>query len=141
MIGELERIKAELERSLEEQSALRRVATLVASAAPADMVFDAVSEEAARVVGAEATAVTRFEPQAARVVGEWSAPGAPSLGRDTLIPLTGDGTLARVYRGAPSARTDDYSGISGAGADVSRRQGLVSTAAAPIVVAGETWER
>src|SRR4051794_10903959 len=140
MIGELERMKAELERSVEEQSALRRVATLVASAASADMVFDAVSEEAARVVGAEATSVTRFEPRdVARVVGEWSAPGAPSLGRNTLIPLTGDGTLARVFRGAPSARTDDYSGVSGGGADVVKQQGLVSTAAAPIVVAGETW--
>ena len=60
-VTERERMIAELERVVAEQSALRRVATLVASGAGAEQVVDAVSEEAARVVGAETAAVTRFE--------------------------------------------------------------------------------
>jgi PAS domain S-box-containing protein len=138
-VTEREEMIAELERVVTEQSALRRVATLVASGAGPEQVVDAVSEEAARVIGAEAAAVTRFEDDHARVVGEWSAPGAPVLGKDVLIALTGGGTLAQIFGGAASARTDDYSGVSGAGASVVRAQGLVSTAAAPITVAGHTW--
>jgi PAS domain S-box-containing protein len=138
-VTERERMIAELERVVAEQSALRRVATLVASGAGAEQVVDAVSEEAARVVGAETAAVTRFEDDSARVVGEWGAPTAPLLGKDALIPLGGEGTLARVFRGAPSARTDDYTGMTGGAVPVVRAQGLVSTAAAPIVVSGGTW--
>jgi signal transduction histidine kinase len=140
---ERERMIAELERVVAEQSALRRVATLVASGARTAAVVDAVSAEAALVVGAEAAAVTRFEDEDgrahARVVGEWAAPTAPALGKDAAIPLDGDGTLSRIFQGAESARIDDYDALVGGATSVARTQGFVSTAAAPIAVAGRPW--
>jgi PAS domain S-box-containing protein len=139
MIARLERTQEELHRSLAEQSALRRVATLVASGGAPEAVFDAVSEEAARVVGADVAAVTRFDGDDGLVVGEYAAPGAPTLGKGSLFPLGGDGSLSRVRAGAPSARIDDYAGVTGDVLEVVRSQGLVSTVATAIGVGGETW--
>ena len=139
MIAELERYRGELERRLEEQSALRRVATLVASGADADAVLDAVSEEAAGVVGAIGSAVARYEEGEALVVGEWRGPGAAPLGKGTRIPLTGEGTLARVHRTGAAARTDRYDDVEGGGAALVRSHGVGSTAAAPISVSGGLW--
>jgi signal transduction histidine kinase len=46
----------------DEQAALRRVATLVASGVPPSAVFTAVADELCRLVGAEATFVSRVDP-------------------------------------------------------------------------------
>ena len=46
----------------EEQAALRRVATLVASGARPDEVFSAVADELGGLIGAEATFVSRVDP-------------------------------------------------------------------------------
>ena len=46
---------------LEEQAALRRVATLVASAATPEQVFQSVAEEAGRLLGARTSATVRFD--------------------------------------------------------------------------------
>jgi signal transduction histidine kinase len=54
--------RAELARLAEEQAALRRIATLVAEGcAPADL-FDAVTAEMVRVLGADGVTLARFEP-------------------------------------------------------------------------------
>ena len=73
---ELQRLHAELEERVREQSALRRVATAVASGLEPERVFDLVSEEAARVLSAEAGAVARYnEDETAIILGRWNAPG------------------------------------------------------------------
>src|SRR3954467_10231819 len=51
----------ELHRLVEEQAALRRVATLVASGATPAEVFEAVSAEVAALIGADGSALTRYE--------------------------------------------------------------------------------
>ena len=56
----------------QEQGALRRVATLVASAAAPEQVFQAVAEEAGRLVAARTAATVRFDQPHAVVVGSWS---------------------------------------------------------------------
>jgi GAF domain-containing protein len=64
-------------RIVAEQGALRRVATLVARRVSQDDLFAAVNEEIARLVGADATALMRFEPDdAVTLVAAWSAAGA-----------------------------------------------------------------
>src|SRR5919197_473477 len=61
---------AEVSRLAQEQRALRRVATLVASEAPPERVFTAVSDECARVLEVNGSAVFRFEgDDTATVVG------------------------------------------------------------------------
>lgn len=68
----------ELGRLLEEQAALRRVATLVARGVPPAEVFAAVTEEAGRLLGADDAAVARFEPDGAR---PWSPDWVRTRGR------------------------------------------------------------
>src|SRR5258708_29990606 len=80
MAGSLETSTHELRRIAEEQAALRRVATLVARAVSPPDVFTAVAAETGRVLGADCTAVARFEPDGSvTIVGSWAKPGAPGL--------------------------------------------------------------
>src|SRR6202035_1322942 len=54
--------RAEVGRLAEEQSALRRVATLVARETSPAEVFSAVTEELGRLLGADIAALVRLEP-------------------------------------------------------------------------------
>src|SRR2546426_8348 len=75
--GDPEAKLAEVGRLAQEQRALRRVATLVASEASPERVFTAVSEECARVLEVNASAVFRFEgDDTATIVGRHSREGA-----------------------------------------------------------------
>ena len=67
--------REELTRLVDEQAALRRVATLVAQGAPPAEVFEAVIVEVGRLVGADAAALGRFEPDG--TVTKINEPGAP----------------------------------------------------------------
>jgi signal transduction histidine kinase len=76
--------RADLARLADEQAALRRVATLVARAVPPEDVFAAVTEEVARLVGADRTVMVRREmDDDDTVVALWSADGVtdPLRGR------------------------------------------------------------
>ena len=55
-----------------EQSALRRVATLVAAAPEPEAVFKAVAEEAGRLLHARSAATIRYEDGSAVTVGRWA---------------------------------------------------------------------
>jgi GAF domain-containing protein len=59
----------------EEQAALRRVAMLVARAAPPEEVFAAVAAEAGRVLAADVTGISRYDRAAARSQRQYSANG------------------------------------------------------------------
>ena len=68
--------RVELRGFAEEQAALRRVATLVARAAPWEEVFAAVAAEAGQLLSADATLMSRYDPDdAATVVGAWASTG------------------------------------------------------------------
>ena len=54
--------RVELRGFAEEQAALRRVAVLVARAAPPEEVFAAIAAEAGRVLGADVTGISRYDP-------------------------------------------------------------------------------
>ena len=60
-----------------EQAALRRVAMLVAQAAPPEAVFTAVAAEAGRLLGVDVAVLIRYDPQGAiTVVGAWTSTDA-----------------------------------------------------------------
>ncbi len=126
-------------RLLDEQAALRRVATLVArEATPAD-VFAAVAEEAARTLEVALTAVVRFEPDGtATQVGVWGAENPFPIGTSwALDEQSVSGTVARTGR---AARVDDYGEVSGAiAATLARRAGIRTAVGVPVVVDGRTW--
>jgi PAS domain S-box-containing protein len=61
-------LEERLRRAQEEQTSLRRVATLVAQGAPSTEVFAAVAEEVARVTRVPLVEIARFEPDGTMTV-------------------------------------------------------------------------
>jgi len=115
------------------------VAVLVARGVAPEEVFDAISEQAARVCGVGAGAVVRFTGRAAALVGRWG-----DLARETLPPgmsfaLDGGGALTLVRETGLPARFDDYAVAVGAMGATLRPTGLRASAAAPVKVEGSVW--
>ena len=79
--SELQAGRNALAALVEEQAALRRVATLVASAASPSEVFSAVAEELARCLKVANTEVHRYEANGGRVVtvGSFGESGVPHV--------------------------------------------------------------
>ena len=129
--AELRGLHAELRRQLDEQAALRRVATLVAGEAVAELVFDAVAAEVAAVAGADGSAVVRYAADAtATVVGRFGGdPDVFPVG--AVIPAAPGSALARVFATGEASRADGTDTDS-AIAQAMRRQGYTSSVAAPI---------
>jgi signal transduction histidine kinase len=127
------------DRLTEEQAALRRVATLVARAAPAEEVFAAITEEAARLLGADYTAMSRYEPDGARtIVGSWSSSGA-AYPVGSRIGLGGRNVNTLVFQTGRDARIDDYADASGPLADAAREIHLRAAVGVPVSVEGGLW--
>jgi len=137
--GNLEVKLAEVARLAQEQTSLRRVATLVATEAEPERVFEAVSEQCARVLGTGSAAVFRFEGDGAVVVGRFDREGIGAFPLGATAPLDGGSAIATVYRTGNPARIDDYSEVVGEVAEIMRRTGARFTIAAPILVAGKIW--
>ena len=131
----------EVGRLAQEQRALRRVATLVASEASPERVFIAVSEECARVLEVDASAVFRYEgDDTATIVGRHSRTGnqdAFTLGQ--RLPADENTGIGRVLQTGAPARIHDYSNRTGQTADDMRLMGYRSSVSAPIIVAGILW--
>ena len=122
----------------EEQAALRRVATLIASAAAPDRVFHAVAEEAGRLLGAKTAATVRFAEQGGVVVGRWDVDEAAGFDVGTLVPYSDPDVP--VYRASQhGGRIDDYTDVPGEAARITREAGYLSSVVAPIVAGGRTW--
>jgi GAF domain-containing protein len=125
---------------VDEQAALRRVATLVAREASQAEVFTAISEEFERLLAAEEVRMLRFEDD-----GRFIAVVAGSGRAEEIFPvasrhpLGGENAATRVFRTGRPARIDDYGRASGAIAETVRRSPLGSVVATPIVVDGRLW--
>jgi signal transduction histidine kinase len=125
-------------RIVAEQGALRRVATLVARRVSQDDLFAAVNEEIARLVGADATALMRFEPDdAVTLVAAWSAAGAS-------FPLSERGpvhaVLGAVRESGRAARLGPAElPASGPFVEEARRPGIRTSVGVPIEVDGRAW--
>jgi signal transduction histidine kinase len=126
-----------------QQTALRRVATLVARGArPAD-VFSVVAEEMARCLNAGNAGVGRFDGDEVVVLAvaqfDPDMKGVPVVGE--RIPLEGDNFVARVFRTGAAARVDSSESQNAPGliAGRVRELGLGCTVAVPIVVDGRVW--
>ena len=134
--------RLELRSYAAEQAALRRVATLVARAAPPEEVFAAVAEEAARLLAADATAMSRYDADgASTIVAAWSSTGSAfsPAAVGTRVSLGGRNVGTLVFETGRPARIDDYAGASGPNADLARKLGIRSVAGVPISVAGRLW--
>ncbi|MCW2691550.1 MAG: Histidine kinase [Mycobacterium sp.] len=133
--------RAELRSFAEEQAALRRVATLVAQAAPPAEVFAAVAAEVGRLLGVDFTILSRYESGGAQVsVGAWSDTGdVVPFPVGTRVQLGGRNVVSLVIQTGRPARIDDYADATGSVADAARGWGLRSAIGAPISVEGRLW--
>jgi signal transduction histidine kinase len=132
----------ELSMLVDERAALRRLATAAANDVSPGEIFTAVAAEIASLLGADAAAVVRFEPDRTATVvaglGEW----VDELGGDGIrMRLDDHLALTEVLRSGRPARVDehDYSGASGTVAAYLRGVGNRSAVASPIVVNGGLW--
>jgi predicted ATPase/signal transduction histidine kinase len=124
-----------------EQAALRRVATLVAQAAPPEAVFATVTGEVGRLLGVDVAVLVRYDPRdSITVTGAWTSTGtAPPTPVGSQFPLGGNNASTLVFRSGRTARTD-HADMSGAIGDVAVRDWrLRSSMGVPIKVEGRLW--
>jgi GAF domain-containing protein len=137
--AQLEESRDELRRLAEEQAALRRVATLVASGLPAAEVFAAVAQEVGHLLATDGTIILRLDSDGATtVVARVGAYQAEFPVGSRWIPRPPLALAAVLHTGRP-ARVDDFSQASDAYGEAIRRLGFRSGVAAPIVVEGRLW--
>ena len=129
----------ELSRLVEEQAALRRVATLVAEGAAPTEVFDAVIAEVGQLLGAAQIGLARYENEHEISVLAIRGQSPEILRTDVRLPLDGDSVNARILRTGRSARLNFAEAGSGSIAEVLRRDNVNATVGAPIVVDGALW--
>jgi GAF domain-containing protein len=131
--------RQELRRVADDQAALRRVATLVARAAPPAEVFAAVAAEVGRLLSMEGAGVLRYDgDRSATVVGGWSGTGDdPRIG--LTIPLGGQNAVTRVFETGRPARIEYAPDDSNAATAHGREAGGQAALGAPIGVAGRLW--
>jgi signal transduction histidine kinase len=125
---------------LEEQSALRRVATLVAADPAPRRLFDTVCQELAILLGVDSTDMVRYEGDGtATVVGTWVADGAPSFPVGTSVPVDPNTVTGKLFETGRPQRVDDYEGVPGELAARLRAGGIRTAVGAPIQVGGRLW--
>jgi signal transduction histidine kinase len=138
----LEASRDELARLLEEQAALRRVATLVARGIDPAEVFSAVAEEIRRLLDADHAGIGRFEPDGTAVVVVGGVGDDPiTLLAGTRVELRDYLPPAAVWRTGRPARADQdqWSSVPDPVADGLRTLGIRSVVASPIIVEGRLW--
>jgi signal transduction histidine kinase len=132
---------AALDHLVEEQAALRRVATLVARGARPSDVFALVSSEVAKVFGAEHVAIGRYEVDGSAMVIVGLTPEIPIVTIGTRLPLVDSFASTPVHRTGRPARTD-HGGIHKEPQLSTEYHQLLdglSTVATPIVVEDRLW--
>jgi GAF domain-containing protein len=132
--------RTEVGRLLDEQAALRRVATLVAEGAPRSDVFATVTREVGILCGADLARMERYE-SADSVIGVagWSTGDTPELALGTRLSLEGPSIAAMVHEASRPVRVDSFADAHGPIAQEAQRLGIRSSVGCPIVVDGRLW--
>ena len=122
------------------QAALRRIATLVASEAASARVFERVTVEAARTLGASAASLARFDADnTVTFIGAWSRSGVLAFPVGATMSLDGAGVLAAVRETGEPEWIHRYDDLAGPIVERVTSFGYDSATAAPIKLGGEVW--
>jgi PAS domain S-box-containing protein len=139
-----ERLRASRDRLRQlarHQTALRRVAELVARDAEPAEVFNAVAEEMANILDVHNATVSRYDGDEIVIAAlgrpEMDMPNPPAVG--DRFSLEGDHVAVIVRRTGRSARIDDHEHTAGAAAARIREMGVKSMVAVPIMVGEQLW--
>jgi PAS domain S-box-containing protein len=132
--------RAQVGRLIDEQAALRRVATLVAKGAAPSEVFQTVTREVGILCGADLARMERYESGDSVVgVAGWSSGDGPGLAVGTRFSLEGASIAAMVHQTSRPVRVDSFAGAQGLIAQEARSLGIRSSVGCPIVVDGRLW--
>jgi GAF domain-containing protein len=123
----------------QEQAALRRVATLVASEASQTDVFTAIAEEIARLFGADNFRIFRYDDHGGAVVVASFGVGAELFAVGSRHSLGGTNPTSRVFETRRTVRMDDLRAASGPIGESPRSIGIRSVVATPVMVEGRLW--
>jgi signal transduction histidine kinase len=121
----------------DEQAALRRVATLVASGSGPEPVFRAVADEVQALFDSSASGILRFEEDGTATTLGTHGGDLPAAG--ARLPLDPDFVMAAVRRTGRAARFDTDDPTAAGMPAIVRETGVRSTVASPIVVDGQLW--
>lgn len=138
---QVEASHGELGVLVEQQAALRRVATLVARGVDPSEIFSAVTGELARCLGVVNPVLLRYEADGTGVaVALQCQPGITMLPvAGERIPLGGEEVGASVLRTGRAVRIDDHDSVSGPEAARIRAEGIGSVVGVPVTVDGRLW--
>jgi signal transduction histidine kinase len=139
LAARLRRQALESARLSQEQSALRRVATLVARQPPPEEVFEAVTREVGLLCDADLARMERYEPDGTvSGVAAWSrVPVELAVG--TRFDLDGVSIARGVRQSGQPVRVDSFGADTGAIAREARAVGIRASVGCPIVVGGRLW--
>jgi signal transduction histidine kinase len=139
MAGSLDTSQRELRGLVEQQSALRRVATLVARGVPSEDLFEAVIREVGLLSGADLARMERYETDLTVTgVAAWSRERR-TLAVGSRIALEGVSIAALVRDAGRPVRIDSFAEAAGPIAEEARALGIRSSVGCPIFVAGRLW--
>lgn len=133
------RAAVESARLMEEQSALRRVATLVAESVPRSVLFEAVTREVGLLSRADLARMERYEAGGTVTgVAAWSrVPVELAVG--TRLDLDGLSVARDVRQAGGPVRLDSFEGATGEIAGEAQALGIRSSVGCPIMAAGGMW--
>ena len=131
--------REDLRRLAAQESALRRIATLVAEGADSRGVFDAVCEETGQLLAADTVNLVHFtEDGFNETMSGWSVHDV-HVPTGTRVPLEGETIDTLVRDTAAPGRVDSYEDAAGELAALLRRLGVRSEVGAPVIVEGVVW--
>jgi PAS domain S-box-containing protein len=132
--------RTEVGRLVDEQAALRRVATLVAEGAAPLEVFQTVTREVGILSGADLARMERYESGDSVIgVAGWSRDAAPELAIGKRFSLEGASIAAKVHDASRPVRVDSFADAHGPIAQEAQRVGIRASVGCPIIVDGRLW--
>jgi signal transduction histidine kinase len=129
--------RAQLDRLIEEQAALRQVGALVVSGAPLAEVLDVIVGHARRLADTDMASVLRYREGWGEILA--SSGGGEHVRPGLRTPVTGEGTVPDVLRTGRPARIDDLGAVPGPWTAFGVSIGLAASAAAPILIEDRVW--
>jgi signal transduction histidine kinase len=130
---------SQLHQLVQEQAALRRVATLVARGGRPETLFAVVAEQVAHVLQVPLVDIVRYERDGTASERASFSPGGPMFAVGRRWSLGGTNVIAQVRESCRPARIDDYTGLTGEIAETLRGVGIRSRVGVPIIVSGSLW--
>jgi signal transduction histidine kinase len=122
-----------------QQGALRRVATLVAQAAPSERIFGTATEEAGHLLRVDLAMLHHYESDGTvRLAASWGRTGRPVM-IGTSSTVVGGNVDTGGDEAGRSKRMKRYVGISALIAESVRESGASSAVGTPISVEGRFW--